>query len=484
MASPKELAPLLPDTLPEDFNDWDGKASAAPSPARSGEREAWEAVDPFSEPAKPLWQSPDREALLASLVDGSRESGSAASTSVFVKQQEDFNDWDNEAAPAPWPVDRTEWDEWEAAHSFSKGQKAPRQSADREASQSPVLEKPHDSGPVASAPVVDTQQEPTHELVDDSADRASHKPEVQPATSEAAAVASSPSVAAVDEVQTSPEPAVTPRRKADEAVYQLFSAKKIEEKLDLKTPKKKWMIVAGISAGAILLPLIIMIPFLHHGTKSEAKHSVQPLPGATTTEVPASTPDPSPAKPSAQGKTPTPTEKQQTTDNQPNSAPEGTTPEQVQSTMMNDQLTAPTRIPKQTAENGPPPASDTAGADGLGGSGTNSGIFNGRTQPTVKVTSSRPVAISSGVATGMLINSTPPVYPPLARTAHVAGTVELHATISTNGTIKDLRAVSGPVMLRQAAVDAVRNWRYKPYKLNDQPVEVETTINIVFTLGG
>jgi protein TonB len=94
------------------------------------------------------------------------------------------------------------------------------------------------------------------------------------------------------------------------------------------------------------------------------------------------------------------------------------------------------------------------------------------------------VAISSGIATGMLIEKTPPVYPPLAKTAHVAGTVELHATIATNGTIKDLHAVSGPVMLRQAAVDAVRNWRYQPYKLNDQPVEVETTINIVFTLGG
>jgi protein TonB len=62
--------------------------------------------------------------------------------------------------------------------------------------------------------------------------------------------------------------------------------------------------------------------------------------------------------------------------------------------------------------------------------------------------------------------------------------VELHATISTNGRIKDLQVVSGPVMLRQAAVDAVRNWRYKPYKLNSQPVEVKTTINVVFALGG
>jgi protein TonB len=152
--------------------------------------------------------------------------------------------------------------------------------------------------------------------------------------------------------------------------------------------------------------------------------------------------------------------------------------------MMNDQLTAPTRIPKQEAENAPPLASDTAGADGLGGGGANASIFNGHTQPTVKVTASKPVAISSGVATGMLINSTPPVYPPIAKTARVAGAVELHATISTNGTIKDLQVVSGPVMLRQAAVDAVRSWRYQPYKLNNQPVEVETTINVLFTLGG
>jgi protein TonB len=152
--------------------------------------------------------------------------------------------------------------------------------------------------------------------------------------------------------------------------------------------------------------------------------------------------------------------------------------------MMNDQLTAPTRIPKQAAENAPPPASlDTGGADGLGGGSANTSMFNGHAQPNVKVASSKPVVISSGVATGMLIQRTQPDYPPIARTAHVAGTVELHATIATNGRIKDLHAVSGPVMLRQAALDAVRNWRYKPYRLNNQPVEVETTINVVFSLG-
>ena len=84
----------------------------------------------------------------------------------------------------------------------------------------------------------------------------------------------------------------------------------------------------------------------------------------------------------------------------------------------------------------------------------------------------------------MLIQKTPPVYPPIAKAAHVSGTVELQATISKNGTIKDLRVLTGPAMLRQAAVDAVRDWRFKPDRLNNEPTEVETTINVIFSLGG
>ena len=154
MASPKELAPSLPETLPEDFSEWDGKAAAAPSPVNSGERDAWEAADSFGEAQKPLWQSGDREAFLASLVDGPQASGSAASAPVFLKQQEDFIDWDSEATPAPWPVDRTEWEQWEATHSFGKAPKSPAQSAGREAFLSPVVQRPSDSATAAPAPVI------------------------------------------------------------------------------------------------------------------------------------------------------------------------------------------------------------------------------------------------------------------------------------------------------------------------------------------
>jgi protein TonB len=77
-----------------------------------------------------------------------------------------------------------------------------------------------------------------------------------------------------------------------------------------------------------------------------------------------------------------------------------------------------------------------------------------------------------------------PSYPPLARETHTGGTVVLAATISKEGTIINLRIVSGTPMLQQAALDAVSQWRYRPYLLNGQPVDVETTVNVIFTLGG
>jgi protein TonB len=63
-------------------------------------------------------------------------------------------------------------------------------------------------------------------------------------------------------------------------------------------------------------------------------------------------------------------------------------------------------------------------------------------------------------------------------------TVVLQATISKTGSIENLRVMSGPAMLTQSALDAVRSWRYRPYLLNGEPVEVETTVNVVFSLGG
>jgi protein TonB len=90
--------------------------------------------------------------------------------------------------------------------------------------------------------------------------------------------------------------------------------------------------------------------------------------------------------------------------------------------------------------------------------------------------------VSSGVMQGMLIYKVIPTYPMVARAIHASGTVILQATISRTGTIENLRVVSGPALLRQAALDAVKQWRYRPYLLNGQPVEVKTAVNVEFTL--
>ena len=93
------------------------------------------------------------------------------------------------------------------------------------------------------------------------------------------------------------------------------------------------------------------------------------------------------------------------------------------------------------------------------------------------------VRMSSGVTQGFLLHQVQPVYPPIARAARVEGTVVLAAVISRDGTIEGLHAVGGPGMLINAAMDAVKQWRYRPYLLSGQPVEVETQISVVFTLG-
>jgi protein TonB len=77
-----------------------------------------------------------------------------------------------------------------------------------------------------------------------------------------------------------------------------------------------------------------------------------------------------------------------------------------------------------------------------------------------------------------------PTYPSLARAARIEGTVVLQAIISKQGTIENLKVVSGHPMLVQAAIDAVREWRYRPYILNNEPVEVETQITVNFSLAG
>ncbi|MBB5345175.1 energy transducer TonB [Tunturibacter empetritectus] len=97
---------------------------------------------------------------------------------------------------------------------------------------------------------------------------------------------------------------------------------------------------------------------------------------------------------------------------------------------------------------------------------------------------SKTIHVSTGVSQGLLIAPIRPVYPAIARAAHVEGTVVVEAVISRGGTIESLHVLSGPVMLQSAAMDAIRAARYRPYLLNGEAVEVQTTITVNFRMGG
>src|SRR5262249_8228594 len=90
--------------------------------------------------------------------------------------------------------------------------------------------------------------------------------------------------------------------------------------------------------------------------------------------------------------------------------------------------------------------------------------------------SADPMRVSKGVLTGMLLSPIRPVYPAIARAAGISGSVVVEAVISKTGIIESLHVISGPEMLRSAALDAIRAARYQPFRLNGEPIEVETRI--------
>ncbi|WP_348265165.1 energy transducer TonB [Telmatobacter sp. DSM 110680] len=106
------------------------------------------------------------------------------------------------------------------------------------------------------------------------------------------------------------------------------------------------------------------------------------------------------------------------------------------------------------------------------------------TPTNVPPKSSKLVIIPENVAVGMLIHKVTPEYPVIAKAARVSGIVTLKATISKTGEISNLHVECGPEMLQEPSLAAVREWKYRPYLLRGEPVEVQTTIKVTFTLGG
>jgi protein TonB len=236
----------------------------------------------------------------------------------------------------------------------------------------------------------------------------------------------------------------------------MFEDSTFESTGRIRTRSRAWMIAALAFNSSILLALVL-IPLLY--PEALPRQAI-----AFLMEAPA--PPPAPVPPA-----------------QPTAHPFHGVSEQ-----QDGQFVAPRRIPSGIIiPNSPEPAPVVGIPGGMdsgtgipGGTGT---PFHGQAAPRVVHPEVKaPMHIPSSVEAGLLNQKTLPAYPAIAKAMGAQGTVVLAATISRTGTIENLHVVEGPAVLRDAALDAVKTWRYRPYLLDGQPVEVETTINVIFTM--
>jgi protein TonB len=232
----------------------------------------------------------------------------------------------------------------------------------------------------------------------------------------------------------------------------------------LKT-KRVWTTLLSVVMQALLIGIMILIPLIY--TEALPKQQLMTL----LVAPPPPPPPPPPAAPVQTVKV-------------------------VQTDIENGQLRTPTKIPQKVAmikeEEAPPPVSNMGGVVGgvpggiPGGQmgGVLGGILSSSSMTAPKIATPQRVRLSQGVTEGNLLNKVTPLYPDIAKRARIQGVVVLQAVISKQGTIENLRVVSGHPMLTQSALDAVRQWRYRPYLLNGEPVEVETQITVNFNLAG
>jgi protein TonB len=154
-------------------------------------------------------------------------------------------------------------------------------------------------------------------------------------------------------------------------------------------------------------------------------------------------------------------------------------------------LTQPKSIPDQVAIIDEPQSLPGV-VGGLGGSAFGSGVLGSIVADVPQVAPPPPpppppppkrIRVGGAVQQARMLRRVNPVYPPLAKSARIQGTVQLSAIIGKDGQIAELNVIEGHPMLIQAALQAVQQWQYKPTLLNGTPVEVATQVNVVFTLG-
>ncbi len=156
---------------------------------------------------------------------------------------------------------------------------------------------------------------------------------------------------------------------------------------------------------------------------------------------------------------------------------------------------APTNIPPTIAtRDNPPSTNEPTSPDAIDIGNTPTGpsnpnglnILDNRRGPTppddLDKNKKKRITVGGAVQQAMLTHRVEPCYPPLARQLRLSGQVRLHAIISTDGTVESLQVMDGHPLFVQCAMDAVRQWRYRPTSLNGVPMEVETVITVIYTL--
>jgi len=160
-----------------------------------------------------------------------------------------------------------------------------------------------------------------------------------------------------------------------------------------------------------------------------------------------------------------------------------------------DLMKAPTIVPKtikEVKDEPEPPQTNIGVAGGVPGGvpgGSMGGVIGGIVgnappPPPPKPATPKRIRVGGQVESAKVVFGPQPEYPQIAKMARVQGVVRLSAVISESGTIQDLKLISGPPLLVKAAMDAVSRWRYQPTLLNGEPVQVETEIDVNFTLQG
>ncbi len=476
MASPAEIAQVLPDMLPADFSEWDSDDSQAKLPVNSS---SLEAARGFAAVPKPHAQPPAPSIAPSITPRSAPRIAPHALPQLPVRPP--ARGFRTASSPAP-DVDPTDDERY-----FRR-----LRSVSALVDTLPQAPSSTDVAPVPPAAK--------------NALRITPLPEAPPIAKDALRVTPSleaPPIA-IDAMRNTASLEEELMREAARPSSRSFlsPARSLRfQSVDAEDPQstsRKWTMVMAVATATVLLAVFQLF---HSGTLPMVKHLVEPKPVAAV--APPAVADTSKQSPSADATSgnqpvaaatqpatvaqPARADAQQPANTQPAAVQAKVTPPPVQSQMMHDQLTAPNLIPKNIktvpVEEAPPAAGlGSASIDALGGNGAMGSVFTGQAHPNVKA--AKPLAISAGVAVGLLIKKVEPAYPPIARTARVAGTVVIGATITKTGTVENLHVVSGPPMLRQAALEAVKSWRYRPYKLNNEPVEIETTVNVIFTLGG